>query len=58
MKFKVNWQLDTGVKQYEAGDTVDMKEADAAQLVASGVLTPAGKVVEPGADGAGGAGNE
>ncbi|WP_431477827.1 hypothetical protein [Massilia eburnea] len=58
MKFKINWNLDTGVKQYEAGDTVDMKEADAAQLVASGVLTPAGKVAEPAADGAAGTGNE
>lgn len=57
MKFKVNWNLDTGVKQYEAGDTVDMKEDDAAQLVASGVLTPAGKAAAA-ADGAGGTGGE
>ena len=58
MKFKVNWTLDTGDKQYEAGDTVDLKEAEAAQLVASGVLTPAGKVVAADAGGAGGAGGE
>lgn len=58
MKYKVNWTLDTGDKQYEAGDTVDMKEADAAQLVTSGVLTPAGKAVAAAPDGAGGTGNE
>lgn len=57
MKYKVNWTLDTGNKQYAAGDTVDMKEADAAQLVTSGVLTPAGKAVAD-SDGAGGTGNE
>lgn len=58
MKYNVNWKLDIGSKQYESGDVVDMKEADAAQLVASGVLTPVGKASAPAPDGAGGAGNE
>lgn len=56
MKFKVNWNLDTGAKQHKAGDVVDMKEKDAEQLVASGVLTPVGKAEEAGGDGTGGTG--
>lgn len=58
MKFKVNWTLDMGDKQYKAGDTVDLKEAAAVELIASGVLTPVGKAVAVVDDGAGGAGGE
>lgn len=43
MKYKVNWNLDTGAKQHQKNDEIDMKEKDAEQLVASGVLTPLGK---------------
>lgn len=60
MKFKVNWHLDLGTKQHQKGDVVEMKEKDAEQLVASGVLTPVVKATEGddtgGTDGSGGTG--
>jgi len=54
VKFKVNWNLDTGAKQHKPGDVVEMKDKDAEPLVASGVLTPIGKVAATeGTDGQG-----
>lgn len=40
MKYKVNWLLDMGKKQHKENDEIELKESEAADLVACGVLTP------------------
>lgn len=39
MKYQVNWTLDTGAKQFQKGDTIELKDKDAEELLKSGVIS-------------------